>query len=124
MEDIIKNHIEAIDVRDFPKKLQKYRDILEGRSLLVKKSDVLPVECIVRGYISGSGWKSYQQNGTVCGIKLPEKSAGLNSLKTCLNPQRLNIPSSPPVQRRRKDMISISLLMKSKRPWAPIRRHN
>jgi phosphoribosylaminoimidazole-succinocarboxamide synthase len=72
MEDIIKNHIEAIDVRDFPKKLQKYRDILEGRSLLVKKSDVLPVECIVRGYISGSGWKSYQQNGTVCGIKLPE----------------------------------------------------
>jgi phosphoribosylaminoimidazole-succinocarboxamide synthase len=72
MEDIIKNHIEAVDLRDFPKKLQKYRDILEGRSLLVKKSDVLPVECIVRGYISGSGWKSYQQNGTVCGIKLPE----------------------------------------------------
>ncbi|OGW76279.1 MAG: phosphoribosylaminoimidazolesuccinocarboxamide synthase [Nitrospirae bacterium RIFCSPHIGHO2_02_FULL_40_19] len=71
MEDIVKNHIVAVDVRDFPHKLQKYRDILEGRSLLVKKAEVLPVECIVRGYLSGSGWKSYQKDGTVCGIKLP-----------------------------------------------------
>jgi phosphoribosylaminoimidazole-succinocarboxamide synthase len=71
MEDIIKNHIVAADVRDFPRKLQKYRDMLEGRSLLVKKATVLPVECIVRGYLSGSGWKSYQKDGTVCGINLP-----------------------------------------------------
>jgi phosphoribosylaminoimidazole-succinocarboxamide synthase len=71
MEDIIKNHIVAVDVRDFPRKLQKYRDMLEGRSLLVKKATVLPVECIVRGYLSGSGWKSYQKDGTVCGINLP-----------------------------------------------------
>lgn len=71
MEDIVKNHIVAVDVRDFPHKLQKYRDILEGRSLLVKKAEVLPVECIVRGYLSGSGWKSYQKDGSVCGIKLP-----------------------------------------------------
>ncbi len=71
MEDIIKNHIVAVDVRDFPLKLRKYRDMLEGRSLLVKKAKVLPVECIVRGYLSGSGWTSYQKDGTVCGIKLP-----------------------------------------------------
>jgi phosphoribosylaminoimidazole-succinocarboxamide synthase len=71
MEDIVRNHIVAVDVGDFPKKLQKYRDILEGRSLLVKKAEVQPVECIVRGYLSGSGWKSYQKDGAVCGIKLP-----------------------------------------------------
>ncbi|MBI5409348.1 MAG: phosphoribosylaminoimidazolesuccinocarboxamide synthase [Nitrospirae bacterium] len=71
MEDIVKNHIVAIDVKDFPQKLHKYRDLLEGRSLLVKKAKVVPVECIVRGYLSGSGWKSYQKDGTVCGIKLP-----------------------------------------------------
>jgi phosphoribosylaminoimidazole-succinocarboxamide synthase len=72
MEDIVKNHIVAADVRDFPKNLQKYKDILEGRSLLVKKAEVPPVECIVRGYISGSGWKSYQKDGSICGIQLPE----------------------------------------------------
>jgi phosphoribosylaminoimidazole-succinocarboxamide synthase len=71
MKDIIKNHIVAVDVRDFPRKLQKHKDMLEGRSLLVKKANVLPVECIVRGYLSGSGWKSYQKNSTVCGINLP-----------------------------------------------------
>ena len=71
MKDIVKNHIVAVDVRDFPLKLQKYRDMLDGRSLLVKKAEVLPVECIMRGYLSGSGWKSYQEDGTVCGIKLP-----------------------------------------------------
>lgn len=70
MEDIVKNHIVAVDVRDFPLKLRKYRDMLEGRSLLVKKTKVLPVECIVRGYLSGSGWTSYRKDGTVCGIKL------------------------------------------------------
>ncbi|RJQ14897.1 MAG: phosphoribosylaminoimidazolesuccinocarboxamide synthase [Nitrospiraceae bacterium] len=71
MEDIVKNHVIAIDVKDFPGKLHKYTDILQGRSLLVKKAKVVPVECIVRGYLSGSGWKSYQKDGTVCGIRLP-----------------------------------------------------
>ncbi|MBI4679874.1 MAG: phosphoribosylaminoimidazolesuccinocarboxamide synthase [Nitrospirae bacterium] len=71
MGDIVKNHIVAVDARDFPRKLQKYREMLEGRSLLVNKAAVLPVECIVRGYLSGSGWKSYQKDGSVCGIKLP-----------------------------------------------------
>jgi len=72
MEDLVSNHILAIDVKDFPQKIRKYSDILRGRSLLVKKANVVPVECIVRGYLSGSGWKSYQKDGAVCGIKLPD----------------------------------------------------
>jgi phosphoribosylaminoimidazole-succinocarboxamide synthase len=72
MRDVVPNHIVAADVRDFPASLQPYRHLLEGRSVLVKKADVLPVECIVRGYLSGSGWKSYGRDGTVCGISLPE----------------------------------------------------
>lgn len=72
MEDIVRNHLVAWEVKDFPPELHKYSDMLEGRSILVKKAEVVPVECIVRGYISGSGWKSYQRDGTVCGISLPE----------------------------------------------------
>jgi phosphoribosylaminoimidazole-succinocarboxamide synthase len=72
MEDIIKNHIISTEVTDFPKECQPYAEILAGRSMLVKKASPLPAECIVRGYISGSGWKDYQQTGSVCGIKLPE----------------------------------------------------
>lgn len=72
MRDIIDNHIVATDVKDYPRALHKYRDILEGRSILAKKARPLPVECIVRGYLSGSGWKEYKEKGTVCGIKLPE----------------------------------------------------
>ena len=72
MKDIIENHIVATDVKDYPKVLHKYKDILEGRSMLVKKAMPMPVECIVRGYLSGSGWKEYKKSGTVCGIKLPD----------------------------------------------------
>lgn len=72
MEDIIQNHIEAIEINDYPAILHKYSDILEGRSMLVKKTLPLPVECVVRGYLAGSGWKSYQKQGGICGIKLPE----------------------------------------------------
>ncbi len=72
MRDIIENHIVATDVKDYPQVLHKYKEILEGRSMLVKKARPLPVECIVRGYLSGSGWKEYKKSGTICGIKLPE----------------------------------------------------
>ncbi|MDI6744605.1 MAG: phosphoribosylaminoimidazolesuccinocarboxamide synthase [Thermodesulfovibrionales bacterium] len=72
MKDIIENHIVATDVKDYPEILHKYKDILEGRSMLVKKAKPMPVECIVRGYLSGSGWKEYKKSGTVCGIKLPD----------------------------------------------------
>lgn len=70
VKDIIPNHVISVDIKDFPEEFQTPE--FEGRSMLVKKLKMLPVECIVRGYITGSGWKSYKENGTVCGIKLPE----------------------------------------------------
>lgn len=72
MKDIIENHIIATDVKAYPAVLHKYKDALEGRSMLVKKAKPMTVECIVRGYLSGSGWKEYKKSGTVCGIRLPE----------------------------------------------------
>lgn len=70
VKDIIPNHVISTDIKDFPEEFQTSE--FEGRSMLVRKLKMLPIECIVRGYITGSGWKSYQENGTVCGIKLPE----------------------------------------------------
>jgi phosphoribosylaminoimidazole-succinocarboxamide synthase len=67
----IANHLVTADFEEFPKELQKFRDQLAGRSMIVKKTRPLPVECVVRGYLAGSGWKEYQQSQSVCGIKLP-----------------------------------------------------
>lgn len=72
MEGIISNHIITARVEEFPQEINKYRDLLKGRSMLVKKAIPFPVECIVRGYLSGSGWKEYKEKGSVCGIRLPE----------------------------------------------------
>ncbi|OGI08846.1 MAG: phosphoribosylaminoimidazolesuccinocarboxamide synthase [Candidatus Margulisbacteria bacterium GWF2_35_9] len=72
LKDVIPNHMISINVNDYPEELKQYKDILEKRSMLVKKTDVVKLECIVRGYISGSGWKEYQKSGTVCGISLPK----------------------------------------------------
>ncbi len=72
MESIVKNHIITTDVNEYPKEYRKYANALDKRSMLVKKAEPLSIECIVRGYITGSGWKSYQKEGHVCGIKLPE----------------------------------------------------
>jgi phosphoribosylaminoimidazole-succinocarboxamide synthase len=68
---ILPNHVISTDVSDFPKELQPYRKQLAYRSMLVKKTKVIPIECIVRGYLSGSAWISYKKDGTVCGQKLP-----------------------------------------------------
>ena len=67
----IANHLVTADFEEFPKELQKFREQLAGRSMIVKKTRPLPVECVVRGYLAGSGWKEYQQSQSVCGIKLP-----------------------------------------------------
>lgn len=72
MADMVPNHIISTDFETFPKEVKAYRDQLEGRSMLVKKADPLPIECIVRGYVSGSGWKDYRATGSICGIRLPE----------------------------------------------------
>ena len=71
-KDIIPNHFLTANIKDYPDKLQKYADELRGRSMLVKKASPIPVECIVRGYLSGSGWKEYQKQQSICGIKLPQ----------------------------------------------------
>ncbi len=71
-KDIVPNHLIASKVDDYPEVLHKYRDQLEGRSVLVKRAKPLPIECIVRGYITGSGWKDYLATGEVCGHKLPD----------------------------------------------------
>lgn len=71
-EDIISNHLVATDVAKFPPVCHRYRDRLEGRSVLVKKATPAPVECIVRGYLFGSAWKEYRENGSVCAISLPK----------------------------------------------------
>lgn len=71
MREIVPNHLIASDVKDFPASLQPYADQVEGRSMLVKRANMFPVECVVRGYLAGSGWKEYREHGTVCGIPLP-----------------------------------------------------
>ncbi len=71
METLVPNHIISSDVADYPEACRPYADQLRDRSMLVKKAQPLPIECVVRGYISGSGWKDYQNSGKVCGIELP-----------------------------------------------------
>ncbi|MFC1538083.1 phosphoribosylaminoimidazolesuccinocarboxamide synthase [Candidatus Latescibacterota bacterium] len=72
VNDIVPNHLISSQVDEYPEVLKQYNDQLEGRSMLVKRAERIDVECIVRGYLSGSGWKDYQRTGEICGIKLPE----------------------------------------------------
>jgi phosphoribosylaminoimidazole-succinocarboxamide synthase len=71
LRDVVPNHLITAEVKDFPAALQPYADQLEGRSMLVRRAEMFPVECVARGYLTGSGWKEYQTSGTVCGITLP-----------------------------------------------------
>ena len=81
---LVKNHLIESDVDKFPAALAPYREELEGRSVLVKKAKPLPVECIVRGYITGSGWKDYKATGTLCGYKLPANLRESDKLEPAL----------------------------------------
>jgi phosphoribosylaminoimidazole-succinocarboxamide synthase len=71
LSGVVENHKISINSDDFPEETRPYKDILEGRSMLVKKTELIEFECVVRGYIVGSGWKEYQKTGTVCGLSLP-----------------------------------------------------
>jgi len=71
-KEIVPNHIISTDVKDFPEGCRSYQEILRDRSMLVVKTDVIPIECVVRGYLSGSGWEEYRKSGEVCGIQLPK----------------------------------------------------
>jgi len=81
LSDIIPNHVITSDVMKMPLSVQKHANILAGRTMLVKKLEMLPVECIVRGYLSGSGWKDYKRTGSVCGIVLPKDLQNSSKLK-------------------------------------------
>jgi len=72
MESLLPNHVVSSNVDNYPDICKRYAEILRGRSMLVKKAEPLPIECIVRGYISGSGWNDYRASGRICGIKLPK----------------------------------------------------
>jgi phosphoribosylaminoimidazole-succinocarboxamide synthase len=69
---VLPNHLLATETKDFPSALSPYADILSQRSMLVKKTKVVPVECVVRGYLSGSGWKEYKATGKICGLRIPK----------------------------------------------------
>lgn len=72
LEDVVPDHLITADVNEYPEAIRKYGDQLRGRSMVVMNADMFPVECVVRGYISGSAWKEYKASGTVCGIELPK----------------------------------------------------
>jgi phosphoribosylaminoimidazole-succinocarboxamide synthase len=69
-KEIVPNHVISTEVKDYPKACEPYQEMLKGRSMLVMKTEVLPVECVIRGYLSGSGWEEYRKTGEVCGIRL------------------------------------------------------
>jgi len=108
VRDIVPNHLIATEVKDFPEPLQKYADQLEGRSMLVKRAHMFPVECVARGYIAGSGWKEYRTNGTVCGITLP---AGL--LDGSRLPEPLFTPSTKSQDGTHDENISFAAMEKT-----------
>jgi phosphoribosylaminoimidazole-succinocarboxamide synthase len=105
LSDIVPNHVIASQVRDFPAELHPYADQLEGRSMLVKRAQMFPIECVARGYLAGSGWKEYQADATVCGIALP---AGL--LDGSRLPQPLFTPASKSQDGSHDENISFQLV--------------
>jgi phosphoribosylaminoimidazole-succinocarboxamide synthase len=89
LEGVVENHLATADPTEYPACIGKYIEVLAGRSMLVRRADVVPIECVVRGYLSGSGWKEYQDKGTVCDIKLPEGMSESDQL-----PQPLFTPAT------------------------------
>jgi phosphoribosylaminoimidazole-succinocarboxamide synthase len=71
LKDLVSNHVITANVDEYPESLHGYEDQLRGRSMIVSKAEMVPIECVVRGYLSGSGWKDYQKTGAICGISLP-----------------------------------------------------
>ena len=83
IKPLVQNHVISSNVAEYPAECRKYSEELDGRSMLVKKAEPLPIECVVRGYLSGSGWSSYQEHGEICGIRLPN---GLKESDQLLEP--------------------------------------
>jgi phosphoribosylaminoimidazole-succinocarboxamide synthase len=103
LSDIVPNHLIAADVDQYPEICHQYRDQLEGRSMLVRRTRVMPIECIVRGYLSGSFWSAYQQDTTVCGFELPPSMRESDKF-----PEPLFTPSTKAEQGLHDENISIA----------------
>ena len=108
LKGIVPNHLATADVRAISAELQKYATQLRGRSMLVVRADMVAIECVVRGYLSGSGWKEYKATGSVCGIKLP---AGLRES------DKLPEPIFTPPPRPPADTMRTSRSMSMVKPW-------
>jgi phosphoribosylaminoimidazole-succinocarboxamide synthase len=104
----VEHHLLSDDVKDFPKPFARQADQFRGRSMLVKKVQVLPIECVIRGYLAGSGWKEYQKSGTVCGIKLP---AGLKQCQKL--PEPIFTPSTKAERGTHDENISFEETVKT-----------
>ncbi len=102
LKGIVPNHLISAEVDEYPKICHQYRDQLEGRSMLVRRTKVMPIECIVRGYISGSFWKAYQKSTMVCGFQLPE-----GMIESEKFPQPLFTPSTKAEQGLHDENISL-----------------
>lgn len=105
LDGVVDNHLITTDVHFFPQNCQKYREQLVGRSMLVRKAEPLPIECIVRGYLVGSGWKDYQKTGCVCGIGLP---SGLQQAQRL--PEPIFTPSTKAEQGLHDENISFKVM--------------
>ena len=101
LKDIVPNHLITANVNEYPREAAEYREDLEGRSMLVKRAQMFPIECVVRGYLSGSGWRDYQTTGAVCGIPLP---AGLRESDKL--PQPIFTPASKSLHGKHDENIS------------------
>ncbi len=98
LRDVVANHVVTADVEKYPATAQKYADQLQGRSMMVMRAEMIPVECVVRGYISGSAWKEYKTSGRVCGIELPAGLKESEQVAAALSSRRQ--PRRPPVTTR------------------------
>lgn len=102
-QDLVPNHVISTDIRDFPPECQDFAPLLAGRTMLVRQAQPLPIECIVRGYLAGSGWQEYQQTGAVCGEPLPP---GLQESSPL--PEPIFTPSTKAEQGRHDENISFA----------------
>ena len=107
-KSIIKNHVVATDVKDYPAECRPCADDLEGRSVIAKKTRTLPIECVVRGYITGSGWVDYQKTGAICGITLPK---GLRESEKL--PEPIFTPSTKAEMGHHDENISFDVVVKT-----------
>jgi len=112
MSELIPNHLITAEVSEFPAALQPYADQLEGRSMLVKRARMFPVECVARGYLTGSGLKEYKVSGSVCGIPLPD---GLWTAPGCRSRYILHPPRARPAHTMRTSVLPL-LLQRWARP--------